>query len=200
MPDIHPAGPGEFPARCRSLARAFQEDPGFAWLFPNEATRPRRSLPLWEATLRMHVRHGSLITTVDGGVATAVWDRPDDWRIPTRALVADLPRYMRSLRTGLPRALRGLSALERRHPAEPHWYLAILGTDPDHQRRGLASSLLRPVLDRCDTDGLPAYLETGTPQNVAFYYRHGFVVREEMDLPGRDGPHIWFMWREPKTD
>jgi hypothetical protein len=43
---------------------------------------------------------------------------------------------------------------------------------------------------------VPAYLETGTERNVAFYTRHGFKVIEELHLP--KGPPVWLMWRDPR--
>ena len=33
----------------------------------------------------------------------------------------------------------------------------VLGTDPDHQGRGLGSALMAPVLEHCDRDGVGAY-------------------------------------------
>ena len=53
-----------------------------------------------------------------------------------------------------------LTEMERRHPREPHHYLALIGTDPAHQGRGIGTALLEPVLARCDAEGLPAYLES----------------------------------------
>ncbi len=58
---------------------------------------------------------------------------------------------------------------------------------------------MKPVLDRCDAEALPAYLETQKPQNVPYYRHHGFEVQKEIDLP-KSGPHIWLMWREPRAD
>jgi ribosomal protein S18 acetylase RimI-like enzyme len=62
------------------------------------------------------------------------------------------------------------------HPAEPHWYLPMIGVDPAHQGRGYGSALLRHGLHQCDEDRVPAYLESSNPANVPLYARHGFVV------------------------
>ena len=81
-------------------------------------------------------------------------------------------------------------------PADVHFYLQGLGTDPPRQGEGLGSAVLQPVLARCDRDGLPAYLETTKERNVGFYQSHGFAVVARTRLP-LDGPPMWFMWREP---
>jgi predicted N-acetyltransferase YhbS len=91
--------------------------------------------------------------------------------------------------------LRGLGQVEARHPDRPHLYLAVLGVDPGRQGDGVGSALIRPGLELCDREGLPAYLETGKERNLAFYGRHGFRVTEELTLP--KGPPIWLMWRDP---
>jgi hypothetical protein len=52
------------------------------------------------------------------------------------------------------------------------------------------------VLDLCDREHFPAYLESSKERNVDFYARHGFRVRERITLP--DGPSLWLMWREPR--
>ncbi len=62
------------------------------------------------------------------------------------------------------------------HPKEPHWYLPLLGVDPAHQNEGVGSALLRHVTDRCDRDGVPAYLESSNPRNIPLYERHGFEI------------------------
>jgi hypothetical protein len=52
------------------------------------------------------------------------------------------------------------------------------------------------MLERCDRERLPAFLEPSTPRNRALYERHGFTVTEEFRL-GRSAPPQWRMWREP---
>jgi hypothetical protein len=54
---------------------------------------------------------------------------------------------------------------------------------------------MRPILDRADAEGMPAYLEATSPLNRRLYERHGFEVTQEFVLP--KGPPMWAMWREP---
>lgn len=62
--------------------------------------------------------------------------------------------------------------------------------------RGVGSALMRPVLETCDRDGVPAYLEATSERNKRLYLRHGFEVTDEIRLP--DGPTLWRMWRAPR--
>ncbi len=73
---------------------------------------------------------------------------------------------------------------------------AILGTDPQFQRSGAGSAALAPVLERCDTEGLPAYLETQKEANIAYYARHRFDVVQKIEVDGC--PPIWTLRRDPE--
>jgi ribosomal protein S18 acetylase RimI-like enzyme len=66
------------------------------------------------------------------------------------------------------------------HPAEPHWYLPLIGVAPAQQGHGYGSLLLDHALARCDEDRLAAYLEATTPRSVPLYRRHGFEVVAEV--------------------
>jgi GNAT superfamily N-acetyltransferase len=81
-------------------------------------------------------------------------------------------------------------------PPEPHWYLGLLGTDPDRRRTGVARALLDPMLARADADRLPVFLETGIPQNLEIYARFGFVQIAEAVVPS--GPLVWGLLRTPR--
>lgn len=83
-------------------------------------------------------------------------------------------------------------------PPEPHWYLQVLGIRREAQGQGLGSRLLRPVLARADRDGLPCYLETADPANLAFYARFGFELARRVQLIP-DGPPHYSMRRPPQS-
>jgi GNAT superfamily N-acetyltransferase len=130
--------------------------------------------------------------------AVAVWLPPGGyprgaWR-ETLGILRDM-RSVPRLGSRLRVSIRLQNALQRAHHRvnEPHWYLSLLGADPAFQRSGAGTALLAPILDRCDTDGLPAFLETQKEENVPWYHRFGFEVVEELKVSGC--PSMWTMRR-----
>ena len=123
---------------------------------------------------------------------------------PSRRLSARRPRPDDQL-TGLPtfcalgRRIAGASAAQRaRQGASRNRRTALLPRDarhrpavPTHRRREAA---LQPVLDRCDPEGLTAYLETQKEENLA-YYRARFELQRKLDIEGV--PPLWTMSRKP---
>jgi ribosomal protein S18 acetylase RimI-like enzyme len=97
-------------------------------------------------------------------------------------------------------ALAGFGAgLVRAFPPEPVWYLEVLGVHPAVQRRGIGAVLLRPVLQVSDADGVGCYLETGKPDNVAYYERLGFGLVAPASPLYDGGPTMWRMLRPPQS-
>jgi ribosomal protein S18 acetylase RimI-like enzyme len=188
---VRPAAPHDAAPLALPLARAFLDDPVTAWAHPRESTRLRRTARFFRGRMRALLPH-ELSAVAGDHEGAAIWSPPDAWQMGLRELLYDLPAFL-SPRT--PMVLRAMQGVERRHPREPHYYLSILGVDPSRQGQGLGSALLRPMLRRCDEEAVGAYLETSTERNVRFYSRHGFRVREEVELPR--GPRMWLMWRDP---
>src|SRR3954454_17032844 len=85
----------------------------------------------------------------------------------------------------------------RHHPQPAHWYLYYLGTRPGRQSAGIGTALLRPMLERCDSEGVPAYLEATSARNRTLYRRHGFEDQKALNLPD-GGPPMYPMWRQPR--
>jgi GNAT superfamily N-acetyltransferase len=185
-------------AGAPALARAFEDDPLFRWILPNDAKRLGALNVLFDVLVRrsMKIDFHEAYTTPDVA-GMALWGRPGAWRLPTKLMLPSMPRMIRAMGLGATmRFMRVMHKVEKTHPAEPHWYLACLGTDPPKQRTGVGKTLVAPVLERCDRERLPAYLETQKPENVPYYERFGFQVSGEFDIV-EGGPHIWLMWRDP---
>jgi GNAT superfamily N-acetyltransferase len=86
--------------------------------------------------------------------------------------------------------------MEQWHPEEPHWYLPIIGVEPNAQGKGLGAELMRHALVRCDQERALAYLESSNPRNISLYLRHGFEVMGEIRVGA--GPLVTPMLRRPR--
>jgi GNAT superfamily N-acetyltransferase len=65
---------------------------------------------------------------------------------------------------------------EHYRPAEPHWYLSLIGVEALHRNKGRGAALLEHRLRQCDREHLPAYLWSSNPLNTSLYQRHGFEI------------------------
>jgi ribosomal protein S18 acetylase RimI-like enzyme len=187
----------DVPRLARALALAFHEDPVFEWLVPEDSERVERSERGFAFYLRrVYLPHEECYATEDAAGA-ALWLPPDTWHLGVLAQLRLAPGMIAAMGARLPRVLQAISTIESDHPRKPHFYLAFVGVAPELQGKGIGTALLRPVLDRCDAEGTPAYLEATTPRNRACYERQGFEVTEEFRFP-KGGPQSWRMWREPR--
>ena len=79
------------------------------------------------------------------------------------------------------------------------WYLFNLSIKKDAQGKGIASKLMRPMLQFCDDERMVAYLETNKETNVGLYKHYGFDLMKEELIPKSPVTH-YAMVRYPKAD
>jgi GNAT superfamily N-acetyltransferase len=197
-PQVVPGTRTDLAALSEALADAFFDDPVMSWILRQEQSRIRRLARLFSVQLRGHYLPLETVWTTPDHAGAALWAPPGHAIIAPTTILRYLPDMVRALGRHALRALRTLNHVESLHPkTPPHWYLGVLGTRRASQGKGIGSSLLTPVLDRCDAEGIPAYLESSKHANIAFYGRHGFEVTGEIALPF-GGPSVWPMWRDPR--
>jgi GNAT superfamily N-acetyltransferase len=182
-------------AAAEVLALAFADDPAWAHLIRDDDIRAERLLTFFTAEIENLVpEHRELWVTDDGG-GVALWGHPGRWRVPFRRTLRPLPRLVEVFGRRLGLATWTELRLERHHPRSPeHWYLHYLAVEPRRQGRGLGTALLALMLDLCDSERTPAYLEASTERNRALYERHGFALTDTFPMPAA-GPPIRKMWR-----
>ncbi len=76
------------------------------------------------------------------------------------------------------------------------WYLYNLSIKKDAQGKGLASKLMRPMMQFCDDERMVAYLETNKDTNVGLYQHYGFELMKEELIPKSTVTH-YAMVRKP---
>lgn len=195
---VRRAAESDHEAAAECLALAFADDPAWAHLIPGSAeTRAEKLLGYFTAEIDNLVPdHRELWVAADGGGA-AIWGRPGGWQVPLRKAMREARPMARVFGARLPLAMWTQLRFERHHPRRPaHWYLHYLGVEPRRQGRGLGGALLAPVHDRCDREGVPAYLESSTDRSRRLYERNGFTLADTFEIPV-GGPPMRKMWREP---
>jgi GNAT superfamily N-acetyltransferase len=175
-----------------TITMAFSNDPIARWFLPDA----NQYLTYWPQILRAFggaaFANGTADSIDDYGGA-ALWlppgivpDEETMGAIAAEAVPAD----------GQEERFGFMEKMGEFHLSEPHWYLPFIGVDTAKQGRGYGAALLHHALERCDRDGLPAYLDATSPMNKPLYERHGF---EELGvIQAGSSPPMWPMQRTPR--
>ena len=198
--EVRPATRRDVGALSHALGRAFFDDPVMAWMLPDDDVRKRKLHKLFASLTRYHhLARGGVEVAPDGdGIgAAALWDPPGEWQTSRLSEYRAMPGLLMAFGASLRKGLELTEMMKDVHPEEPHWYLAIIGSDPNVRGKGFGQALMQSRLDRCDAEYAPAYLESSNPDNVPYYERFGFEVTGEITVPN-GGPTLIPMWRQAR--
>lgn len=167
---VRSAGPADQAGVIDVITLAFGADPLTRWAMPDPAVY-MAAMPEAARAFGGNGFAEGTVYCLDGCVGAAMWLPP--------GIEPDHERLGASIESNVePSIASDLMAIFEEagsyHPEEPHWYLPLIGIDPARLGQGLGSVLMRHTLRRCDAEGLPAYLESSNPRNIAFYQRLGF--------------------------
>ncbi len=190
--DIRVATQDEMPKAVSSTVAAFITDPlaRFAWPSAHDYLRamPLATREFAGGSFEHHTAYVS-----DDFCGVALWLPPGVH--PNGEALENVFRD-----TARPEHLDDLLAtfekMEQSHPDEPHWYLPMIGVEPNAQGRGLGGALMRHGVARCDNERALAYLESSNPRNITLYERHGFEVMGTIQVGA--GPVVTPMLRRPR--
>jgi GNAT superfamily N-acetyltransferase len=175
-----------------TLTLAFAADPANRWCWPATGDF-LAAFPAFARALGGRAFASQSGFEVGDGAGVALWLPPGVE--PDEAELIDIVRRTMhaSRQSDLFEVLRQMG---QHHPQRPHWYLPLVGVEPLHQSHGFGAAVLWPILQRCDRERLPAYLESTNPRNVPFYERLGF--ERVGTIHAGTSPEIVPMVREPQ--
>jgi predicted N-acetyltransferase YhbS len=199
MEPYRTATPDDAAAIAEIVTLAFSTDPlwGPALARPDGGLDHQRAY--WDVFVAGALRYPATGVALDDGriVAVAIW-------IPwggTELTEEQEQQIDDLIAAELPERDGDLHELFRRfeaaHPEEPHHYLSLFATHPEHRGRGLGMGLLRHDLERLDELGIAAYLESSNPANDARYAGVGFELVGRFESPMTGAP-VTTMWRSPR--
>jgi len=175
-----------------AIVKAFSADRAARWMYPESQQYREHFQSFVKAFAGSAFEHGSA-DIVDGYLAAALWLPPGIH--PDEEAMGKLIRST-VLESDQANVFALFQEMDRYHPAEPHWYLPMIGVDPAQQRKGYGSALLQHALARCDRENKFAYLESTSPRSVQLYQRHGFELLGTIQVG--TSPQLFPMLRKPR--
>ncbi|MEW5957138.1 MAG: GNAT family N-acetyltransferase [Chloroflexota bacterium] len=157
-------------------------------------------LKYFDYSMKEGQKYGELYIPEGGSFGASVWSKPTDGTL-AKQIFREKKTFIRqhlgeaSLRKYTD-IIEFMSARAKEIVPYGSWYLSILGIAPQFQGQGLGGTLVKPILDKADTLGVPSYLETFTPRNKNFYKRLGYQEASFFVEPVT-GSEYWIMIREP---
>ena len=178
------------------MAGAFFTDPLWGWAFPDPQRRRDQHRQVWRLFVQAAIRY-PWVWLNGPRTAAAVWIPPGGTELGPQEETRFEQLVTEQAGPHAARVFHAFEALEEAHPhGEPHFYLSLLGTAPEHRGHGYGLGLLAENLRRVDELQAPAYLEASNLVNVPLYARYGFAPVRTLQLPD-GGPEVVTMWREP---
>jgi ribosomal protein S18 acetylase RimI-like enzyme len=183
-----------------ALSRAFFADPFYSYIMPKEQKRLSQ-LQWWMRILLKYGFKNGRIYVAPGCKGAAIWFGPDKPTLNNFKLALSGLIFC-PIKIGIKNCGRMLgisNEWEKIHKKQNkrHYYLMVIGVDPELQRKGIGGLLLKDILARADNEKLDCHLETMTAKNVMFYERHGFKTIFNQTI--KNGEQYWIMKRIPKN-
>tara|TARA_Y100000766_G_scaffold259812_1_gene249114 strand:- start:199 stop:792 length:594 start_codon:yes stop_codon:yes gene_type:complete len=191
IPKIFPAGTIQKQKVLSTVLMGFSADPFVRWICP-EAGNYMNFIGAFDAYGGKAVDTNTAYV-VEGFKGTALW-LPSNIEADEEAFVKEIEQNV--LIEKQESLFKVLEELEKYHPETPCWYLPIIAVDPHYQNNGIGSLLMKHALEKVDSDGLPAYLESSNPRNMSLYKRYGFETMGKIKVA--DVPPLHPMIREPR--
>jgi ribosomal protein S18 acetylase RimI-like enzyme len=174
---------------ARVISQAFENDPLCKLMLPFKRTRRKTLYKFFRAYGEISIKNGRGYGAGEPLQGVAYWKFPEQGSlsISVRSLGLFLPILFTMYPIGFFRArkvLKEIDMLHEKYAAEPHVYLDNLGVLPSARGKGVASRLIRPILQLADSRDLIAYTDTVTEENVPLYEHFGFECVDRHPIAG----------------
>jgi len=164
------------------LTQCFDGNKSVNYIIPQDRHRTRGIQRLMEYSFDYCRLFGEVYLSDDKqGCALIIY--PQQVKTTLRSILLDLRLIFRCIGlVNLRKALQREAMIKKLHPREPFCYLWFIGVAPKSQQKGIGSKLLKELLDQCNRQDLPVYLETSVERNIPWYEQSGFTTYNQLDL------------------
>ena len=188
----------DYDAVVATIAAAFNDDPLWAWMFPDARRRSEQQATMFGFYVASSLPGRTVLIADELASAAIVYTPPGEPELSEEIEAQVRPFLVETLGADAPVRLETLERFEGATPhGRPFYYVSFLGTHPEARGKGIGMGLLGEVCGRADADGEPVYLESSNPLNTPRYERHGFRRHTDFWTPGQEHV-VTTMWREPR--
>jgi GNAT superfamily N-acetyltransferase len=196
-PAVRPAEQRDIPRIALTLTLAVGNARWTRWALPTDG-RTQRLTRLHELAAGHRGVETGAAWVSDSVASVAAWEppaaAPGTQPVP-RDVAAALARELPNLHAERwPVVAATAERVAAARPAEPHWWLAHLGTRPTARRAGSGGAVLGPALEICDATGTTAAAAVYTWAGARFLRRFGFEVTAALRTTDDELP-IWVLSR-----
>jgi ribosomal protein S18 acetylase RimI-like enzyme len=187
------------PEAAGVLARAFADNPGVLAVLDRHPAGARRTAfeRISLGFLQAARQYGSVTAAVEQDRLAGVMlvYPPAAYPVP---MIGQWLMAKPVLATG-PRATWKFSCMashmRRVHLRTRHYFLFMIGIDPEDQGKGYGGRLLRRLNDLADRAGVDCYLETDKRESVSLYEHFGYRITRDDTIPALGNLRMWTMTR-----
>jgi hypothetical protein len=164
------------------LANSLDDNKSVNYIVKQDGKRIRRLKRLMEYSFDICYRYGDVFLSDDKkGCALVVM--PDKKKTTFKSILLDAKLALTCIGlSGIKKAMKRESRINKVHPDQPIYYLWFIGVDTKSQSMGIGSGLLKEVIKQSIIRNRPIYLETSTVKNLPWYQKFGFTIFEELDF------------------
>ena len=157
--------PTDKPIIINILTESFKYDPYMHWL-TSKSKIPDKLKFVIEYIVDQTFDNGEIYLS-DDNMATALWNSKKKENFSLRFIGRNLLFLIRFGIKATANVVRKDKFTHNQYPAiENYWHLYLLGVLPEGQVKGLASTLMNPILNKCSQEFVTVILETANPLNV----------------------------------
>jgi ribosomal protein S18 acetylase RimI-like enzyme len=178
------------------LSRAFYKDPFYIYIMPDDEKRMMQLQWWFKILIRYTFKFGDIYYTENhNGVAL--------WLGPEKPMADDIKVFSMGMilypfKIGLRNFIRVLNISgqwdkEHKKMPEKHYYLMVIGVEPEFQQQGIGSRLMIEGLKKADEEDLECFLETVTKEDVRFYTKFQFETAVNKGFAEKE--QFWLMKR-----
>jgi GNAT superfamily N-acetyltransferase len=163
------------------LLVSFKDDPHVNFLL-EESKNERKLNILIDYAVDQTFRRGEIYLSDDNN-GVALWDFERNEKMSLHYIWRNLAFLIRIGIKSVIRIVKSEAQIHnnfRKYPRYCHLYM--IGVLPEAQGKGLASTLMNPMLQWMKERSIPVFLETANLRNVGIYKKKGFKIFETLTI------------------